>query len=228
MEYIKDKSGAVVLAFDNENLYYNTHELDEDSRLEECISFAQLRLGGNGGLKLRTILEFQEELGIITDIDYVLNEIRQTTHILSEIILEYEDSISSLNNRIVLLEMEGSGHASVWKDYLYLIVENDSLTICSSRKGALTASEIIEYYGLGENEYWDQIQVNGEFIEQCFSQITSSQVFCDTVNAILTSDQWMMKPDEVDWKSIVEVLLSNTCTNQMGIELKLLINFNLN
>lgn len=228
MEYIKDKLGAVVLAFDNENLYYNTHELDKDSRLEECIGFAQLRLGGNGGLKLRTILEFQEELGIITDIDYVLNDIKQTTHILSEIIHEYEDSISSLNNRIVLLEMEGSGHASVWKDYLCLIVENDSLTIYSSRKGALTASEIIEYYGLGENEYWDQIQVNGEFIEQCFSQITSSQVFCDTVNAILTSDQWMMKPDEVDWKSIVEVLLSNTCTNQMGIELKLLINFNLN
>ena len=139
---------------------------------------------------------------------------------------EYEDSIALLSKRIVLLELEGSGQASSWKDYIYLIVDSDSISLCSSRKGFLYASEIIQLYGLGENEYWDQIQVNGEFIEQSFSQITSSQVLYDAVNAILSSDQWKMKTDEVDWKSLIEVLIQNTHANQMGIELKLLINLN--
>lgn len=224
MKYIKEKSGNIVLAFDNENLYYNTHEVNEDSKLEETISFAQLRLGGNGGLKLRTILDFQEELEIIADIDYVVSEIKQNIPVLSELIQKHEDSIVLLNNRIVLLELESSGHASAWKDYLYLVKENDSFILFSSRKALLSASDIIEYYGLCENEYWDQIQVNGEFIEQCFANITSPQMLYDAVNGILASDQWMMKTEDVDWKSIIEVLLKNKHTNQIGIELKMLIN----
>ena len=226
MEFIKDISGVVVLTFDNENLCYRTIEEFEDSIFEEVISFAQLRLGGNAGLKIKTILDFQEELEIITDVDFVINEIKENCSVLAEMIHEYEDSISVLDNRIVLLEMEGSGHTSAWMDYIYLVQENDSFILFSSRKALLSASEIIEYYGLGENEYWDQIQVNGEFIEQCFSPITSAQELYDGVTAILKdNEQWTTEIDELDWKSIIEVLLCNKATYQMGLELG--IQFNL-
>jgi hypothetical protein len=227
MEYIRDLNGAIILSADDFYLYY---AYDEDMNVADLYAteICQFAESKNGGLKLNTILDFQEELGFVFNRSTVLHDIKEKFSFLIPAILSIELAESLMNSRLVLTEKEGCGPGSSYTDYLYLIVENDSLTVCSSRKGALSASEIIEYYGLGENEYWDQIQVNGEFIEQCFSQITSPQVFCDTVNAILTSDQWMMKPDEVDWKSIVEVLLLNTCTTQLGIELKLLINFNLN
>jgi hypothetical protein len=223
MEFIKDKSGVVVLTLDNENLYYRTIEVFEDSEFEEVISLDQLRLGGNGGLKLMTTLNFQEELEIITDQDFVVNEIKKNMSCLSELINDYEVSIATLNQRMTLAELEASGQASAWKDFIYLVEENKSFTLCCSRKGFLSASEIIESYGLGENEYWDQIQVNGEFIEQCFSPITSAQVLYDVVTAILTNnEQWTMKIDEIDWKSIIEVLLNHKATYQLGIELGIL------
>lgn len=225
MKHIKDQNGITILAADNDNLYYLYHLSESDSIFEEVISFAQLRLGGNAGLKIRTILDFQEELEIITDIDFVINEIKENCPVLAEMIHEYEDSISVLDNRIVLLELEGSAHASSWLDYLYLVQENDSFKLFSSHKALLSASEIIEYYGLGENEYWDQIQVNGEFIEQCFSQITSAQELYDGLTAILTdNEQWTTEIDELDWKSIIEVLLYNKATYQMGLELGIQLN----
>jgi hypothetical protein len=226
MEFIKDKSGVVVLTLDDENLYYRTIEVFEDSKFDEFLSFDYLKLAGNGGLKLMTILDLQEELEIITDVDFVINEIKENCPVLAEMIHEYEDSISVLDNRIVLLEIEGSGHTSAWVDYIYLVQENDSFILFTSRKALLSASEIIEYYGLGENEYWDQIQVNGEFIKQFFSPITSAHELYDGITAILTdNEQWAVKIDDLDWKSIIEVLLCNKATYQMGIELG--IQFNL-
>lgn len=35
MEYIKDKSGTIVLAFDGDNLFYHLQEPDNDSEPEQ-------------------------------------------------------------------------------------------------------------------------------------------------------------------------------------------------
>ena len=174
MEYIKDKPGKIVLAFDSDNLYFHSQEPDEDSDFDDSISIEQLKVENNGGLKLYTILDLQEELDIISDTKYIIKIIKKSIPHLAQIISEHEKSISSLEERIVLLEMEGSGPASAWMDYLFLNDFNKTFDLCSSRKGYLSASEIIEYYGRGDAEYWDQIQAKGELFIQEISDTTSN------------------------------------------------------
>lgn len=221
MEYIKDKKGTIVIAFDGDNLHYLTQEPDGDMELNESISIKQLRAENVGGLKLFTILNLQEELGIISDINYVVKKIKKTIPLLAQLIKEYEDSISSLSERIILLEMEGSGPTSGWMDYLFLEESNRTFHLYSSRRDFLSASEKIEYYGLGESEYWDQIQPNGEFIEGEISEIKNGYELHDEIVLLLKmEEQWNMEEDEIDWEAIVEILLNNKGTNNLGIELK--------
>ena len=68
MDFIKDKYGKIVLAFDGDNLYFHSQEPDEDSDFKESISIEQLKVENNGGLKLYTILDLQEERDIISEI----------------------------------------------------------------------------------------------------------------------------------------------------------------
>jgi len=224
MEYIKDKSGEIVLAFDGENLYYHSQEPDEDSDLDESISIEQLRVENNGGLKLYTIIELQEELDIISDTKYIITKIRKTIPHLAQIISEHEKSICSLKKRIVLLEMEVSAPAPAGMSYLFLVGGNKTFDLCSSHRGYLSASEIIEYYGLDENEYWDQIQANGEFIEEIITDIETVKDLHDGIVLLLKNEeQWNIEEDEINWVRIVNALLDNKNTYKLGIELKSMI-----
>jgi len=224
MEYIKDKSEKIVLAFDDGNLYFHSQEPDEDSDFDKSISIEQLKVENNGGLKLYTILDLQEELDIISDKKYVIKKIKNTIPPLAQIISEHEESISLLNKRIVLLEMKVSGPASSGMSYLFLVDGNKIFDLCSSHRGYLSASEIIEYYGLGENEYWDQIQANGEFFERTITDIESVKDLHDGIVLLLQNEeQWNIMEDDIDWAKIVDVLFHNKATLKLGIELKSLI-----
>jgi len=225
MEYIKDKSGTIVLAFDGDNLFYHLQEPDNDSEPEQSISTEHLSIANNGGLKLFTILDLQEELDIITDKNYIVKKIKKNIPYLAHLIKEHEAIISSINDRIVLMEMDGSGPASSWMDYLYIVYSNNSFDLCSSRVVYLSASEIIDYYGLEENEYWDQIQANGEFIEENILEIKTVNELHDGIISILTNEEkWNMKEAEIDWREIVDELLLHNATHKLGIELKSMIN----
>ncbi len=83
MEFIKDKSGKIVLAFDGDNLYFHSQEPDEDSDFDESISIEQLKVENNGGLKLFTILYLQEELDIISEAErHPLRELHKSNVLL--------------------------------------------------------------------------------------------------------------------------------------------------
>jgi len=224
MEFIKDKSGKIVLAFDGDNLYFHSQEPDEDSDFDESISIEQLKVENNGGLKLFTILYLQEELDIISDTKYIIKKIKKTIPYLAQIISEHEESISSLEERIVLLEMEVSGPASSGMSYLCLVVGNKIFDLYSSHRGYLSTSEIIEYYGLGDAEYWDQIQANGEFFKEEISEIKNGKELHDGIVLLLENEeQWNIMKDDIDWAKIVDVLFHNKATLKLGIELKSLI-----
>lgn len=224
MEYIKEKSGTIVLAFDGDNLYFHSQEPDEDSDLDESISIEQLKVENNGGLKLYTILDLQRELDIVSDTTYIIRKIKKSLPSLAQIIEEHEASISSLKKRIVLLEMEGSGPASACMDYVYLVKDSNTIDLISSRKDYLSASEIIEYYGLGENEYWDQLQANGEFIVNEIADIETAQELYDGIVSLLNNgEQWNLNEDDINWIKITNVMLHNKVTHKLGIELKSLI-----
>jgi len=192
--------------------------------LDESISIEQLRVENNGGLKLYTIIELQEELDIISDTKYIITKIRKTIPHLAQIISEHEKSICSLKKRIVLLEMEVSAPAPAGMSYLFLVGGNKTFDLCSSHRGYLSASEIIEYYGLDENEYWDQIQANGEFIEEIITDIETVKDLHDGIVLLLKNEeQWNIEEDEINWVRIVNALLDNKNTYKLGIELKSMI-----
>jgi len=120
--------------------------------------------------------------------------------------------------------MEGSGPASAWMDYLFLNDSNQTFDLCSSRKGYLSASEIIEYYGLGDEKYWDQIQANGEFFIEEILEIKNGKELHDVIVLLLENEeQWNIMKDDIDWAKIVDVLFHNKATLKLGIELKSLI-----
>jgi len=221
MQYIQDKSGKTILAFDGDNLYFRSQEPDEDSELDESISIEQLRVENNGGLKFYTILGLQKELNIISDIKYIITKVKKTVPYLAQIILEHEKSISLLKKRIILLKMEVSGPASAGMLYLFLLGSNKTFDLCSSSRGYISAAEIIEYYGLGENDYWDQIQANGEFIEERISSIKNAKELREGIVLCLkTNEQWNHIKIEINWSEIVITLLQNKLTHKLGLELK--------
>ena len=237
MEFIKDKTQTIVMALDDNELYYFDQEPDEFSELNETeimnlfingecesILYEQLKDDSDGWLKLETIIELQEEMDIISNVDYIINEIKNKSLFLAKIITEYEKSIAFLSDRIVLLEIEGSGSASAWMDFLFLVEGNNTFDLCSSRKGYFSASEKIEYFGLGEHEYWNQTQANGEFIEDEITDIKTVKELHDGIVLLLKNDeQWNLNEDEIDWVTIVDVLLHNKATHKLGVELRLVV-----
>lgn len=221
MNYIKNKQGVLIIAFDGEHLFYNIDvDFDGDDWNDmSSIPIEYLDINNNGGLKLFTLLEYQKELGVLADIDEVVHSIKLNIPYLSSLIDSYNSTIVELENRIILLEEEGSGPASSWTDRLYL--NDDDFTIRSSRKGNESASEIIDYYGLGNNEYWDQIQANGEFVDQSIPNIKSGEDLYKGIMEILTNEaQWNMKKEDINWQLIINNLVSNSATEKIGLALK--------
>lgn len=210
------------MAYDGQILYYNTSEVDdEEFDIEDwsSIPIEHLDINNNGGLKLFTLLEYQKELGVFADIYEVVHSIKLKIPYLSSLIDDYNSAIVEIGKRIVLFEEEGSGPASSWTDRLYLY--DDDFTIRSSRKSNESASEIIEYHGLGINEYWDQIQANGEFIEQSISNIKSGEDLYKAIIKILTSqEQWNIKEEDINCQLIINNLVANSATEKIGLELK--------
>jgi hypothetical protein len=219
---IKDNNGKIILAYVGPILFYNTSEQeDEEFDIEDwsSIPFEHLDINNNGGLKLFTLLEYQKELGVLTDIDEVVHSIKLNIPYLSTLIDDYNSTIVELENRIILLEEEGSGPATSWTDRLYL--NDDGFKIQSSRKGNESASEIIDYYGLGNNEYWDQIQANGEFIEQSIFNIKSGEDLYKGIIELLTNEeQWNIKEEDINWQLIINNLVAKSAMEKIGLELK--------
>ncbi len=220
MKYIKDKSGTIVLAFDGETLYYRTQEESiSDLELDESLSIQHLALENNGSLKLAVILDLLEDLGIITDIDFIKNSIKKNIPILAKLLFDHEIAVSSDKDRIVLIEKESDGPLISHKDILYLDVNSFDLYI--SRKSYHSASEIIEYYGLENNEYWDQIQSNGEFIEGEYLDIENAGDLLEGIKTLLSSnDSCGILFDEINFWEIIEKLSKYKVTRKLSTELQ--------
>jgi hypothetical protein len=93
------------------------------------------------------------------------------------------------------------------------------------------ASEIIEYYGFEDNEFWDQIQSNGEFFEMGIDYIKTGEHLYNGVVSILTNEElWNMRKEEIPWQHILDSLLNDNRTKAIGEELVLYLdnvnNFN--
>ena len=224
MIVIKDINGKIILAYDGPLLYYNTSEEDEEEFEIDglnSIRIEYLDINDSGGLKLYTLLEYQKELGVFTDIEQVVQSIKENIPYLSRLLDDYYSSIAALNKRIVLLEVEGSGPASSWSTILYLIDETGHFTLESSRKRNESASEIVEYYGLGNNEYWNQIQANGEFVQQQISNIKSGEdLFNGIIEILANEEHWNIKEENIKWQLIINNLVANSSTHKIGLELK--------
>jgi len=224
MDFIKDKAGKVVLAFDADSLYFHSQEPDEDSKFENSITIHQIRDQNNGVLKLFTILDLQKNLDIISDKNYVVSKIRQVIPQLSLSISEHEKLVSSLAERIILLEKEFSDPASGGITCLFLEGGDKGYELSISNRPYLSASEILEYYGLGENEYWNQIQANGEFVESTIPDIETGKELYNAIVLLLKNDEnWNLEENKINWLEISETLMNNLKTSQLGTELKSII-----
>jgi hypothetical protein len=221
MVFIKDNNGKDILAFDGIELFYKTRESDDNQELEESISIKILNNDNTGAFKLFTILELQKELGLVSDINFLITEIKSHFTDLAKIIENYERAIKYLEKRIVLEEIEGSSYTSSWIDRLYVIIENNSINLYCSKEGYLSASEKIEYYGLEENEYWTQIQANGEFIEDVIIDIKNANELFDSIVLMYSKNEgWGIDRDQINWTNIINCLENNKETNVIGYELK--------
>lgn len=224
MILIKDINGKIILAYDGQILYYNTSEEDEEEfKIEDLnsIPIDYLDTNNSGGLKLFTLLEYQKELGVFTDVEQVVQSIKDNIPYLSRLIDDYYSSIAALNKRLVLLDEEGSGPASSWSAILYLIDKGSHFTIVSSRKAYESASEILEFYGLGNNEYWNQIQANGEFVQQQISNLKSGEdLFKGIIEILADEEHWNIKEENIKWQLIINNLVTNSLTQKIGEELK--------
>lgn len=224
MDFIKDKAGKVVLAFDADSLYFHSQEPDEDSEFENSITIHQIRDENNGVLKLFTLLDLQEELDIISDKNFIVSKIRQLIPQVSHSISKHEEFVSNLANRIILLKLEFSGPASGGISCLFLDGGDKRYDLSISNRPYLSASEILEYYGLGENEYWDQIQANGEFIESTIPDIETGKELYNGIALLLKNDEnWNLEEHKINWVEISETLMNNHKTSQLGTELKSII-----
>ncbi len=229
MEYIKNKDGTIAIAIDEQYIYYPCQKPDTSEELNEIELFesnglesVELKYIENGnGRKLFTLLEYQNELELISDSDYILEKLKKINSTWSNIITSYEKSLRKLNRRIVLLEKEGSGPASSWNDILYLVPAGKTFQLWSCRYPYMSAEEIIENYGLEDSEYWDQVLDSGESIEASISDINSGETLRDGIISILNrEEQWNLSVNEIEWDAIIQALLRNKISNKNGSELR--------
>jgi hypothetical protein len=228
MEKVYNSQGILIFLVDDEFLYYRSQIDSNEIFPDDSIRLSQLDIDNNGPFKLLTLLQFLEETEVIDSVDEIMNDIIRDSATLGKLIRKYQEQIAVFDNRVVLHESESSGPASAWRDYLYLTEENQFFTLNSSRKGLQSASEIIEYYGFGDNDYWDQIQANGEFIVESILVRNGKDLFDAIALAFENEEQWNGMNDVIDWATIVDVLLDNKSTLKLGIELKSLFTNELN
>jgi len=235
MDYIKNIKGEIVIAIDDTKLYYLFSNAEEYSELNEEeikslfinneTAYLELKyLQYDNGYKFSTILDLLIERELITKADNISEKIKRTNHIWNQLIANYEESVHILSNRIVLLEMEGSGPASAWNDTLFLIGNEEKFDLCSTRLGYLSAVERIEYYGLKDSEYWDSILVNGESIEGEIDDIKSAEILQNGIVSLLGNDeQWDISENKIDWRLILNSMLEDERTKKLGAELESIV-----
>ena len=235
MEYIKDKTGDIVLAVDEKNLYYLSEDPEEYSELDEnevkqlfldgeTASIEIVYLKDDSGYKLLTLLKLQEEMGLVDEKEYVFEQLQKINPFWNQVITSYFECLNSLSKRIILMELDGNGPTSSWNDILSLFSDGESFDLYSYRDGSLSASEIIEYYGFEDSEFWDFSLANGEFIEGQKNDLKSANELYDGIVTLLGNcEQWDIPECDIDWNTIIDVLLQDEKTLKIGLELKLLL-----
>jgi hypothetical protein len=223
MNIINDGNGMSFLAFDNENLYYNIEGPEPNAEFDPSIPLTLLSADNNGGLKLHILLEHFENLGKISSPNDVVVNLK-TYPYWFEILSDYENQLEYLNNRIVLLNMEIDGPDITGTFYLYLIGGPNEYELCTSDKTNLSADEIITYYGFGDCDFWNEIQANGEFISETIPGIKNGYDLHKAIlNILMNVNEYFTNSGGIKWDDIIQVLMLNTNTKNIGAELKSLI-----
>lgn len=224
MDYFKDGLGRVIIAIDHTALYYNLCKPDGNEIPTCSITLENLHIENNGGMKLFTIIELQVEIGIVSELDLFVIELCNWSTFLNKIISSHQSIVERLYDRLILLERQASGPVSGYRDLLYVTFEEQGFNLESSIASNLLPTEIIEYYGLGENDFWDQVQANGEFIEEEIRNIKLVEDFFNAVNSILTNKkQWDIPEKKIPWRKIIEALLMEDNTKTLGDKLELFL-----
>ena len=231
MTLITDDTGRIIIALDDCYLYFNRNEPDDTSIPVSSISLDHLLDDYHGGLKLLTILNLQVELNLISDLDGFKKEVCKKSALLRRVIENHQIVLDKMNERTIILEIETSGPASSFNRLLFLTCAEDGFELASSSDPSLLSTEIIEYYGLEDNEFWDQIQSNGEFFETGIENIkTGEHLFNGVVSILTNEDLWKMQKEEIPWQHILDSLLNDNRTKAIGEELGLYLenlnNFN--
>jgi hypothetical protein len=223
--------GRIIIALDDRYLYFNSIEPDDNSIPSSSIPLNDLLDDHNGDMKLLTILNLQVELDLVSDFDSFKKEFFNKSTLFRRVIENHQIVLDRLNERTIILEIEKSGPASSFNLLLFLRCDEHEFELVSSRDPYLLASEIIEYYGFEDNEFWDQIQSNGEFFEMGIDYIKTGEHLYNGVVSILTNEElWNMRKEEIPWQHILDSLLNDNRTKAIGEELVLYLdnvnNFN--
>ena len=226
IKYIRNKKNQIVIGISDNEIFYLNNQLEKQKQEEQSIFFIKnsssllIDYIKDCAFRLSTILLLQEELENIDNdyLGYIEEEIKNYSKEWKIII----DRINTMPYEIILFEKEASGHASAWSDKLYISCENGLFTLISTRKHYLSASEIIQYYGLEDEdwEFWNRTLDNGEMIVLCNQEVENAQNLIDNIIYILTNEeQWHIEEDEIDWKYIAEKLITNHETESIGNDL---------
>ena len=231
MTYFTNDVGRIIIALDDRYLYFNRIEPDDNSIPSSSIPLNDLLHDYNGGLKLLTILNLQDELNLVAGFDSFKTEFFNKSTLFRRVIENHQIVLDKLNERTIILEIEKSGPVSSFNDLLFLTSDEHKFELVSSRATDLLPSEIIEYYGFEDNEFWDQIQSNGEFFEMQIEYIkTGEQLFNGLVSILTNEELWNMRKEEIPWQHILDSLLNDNRTKAIGEELVLYLdnvnNFN--
>lgn len=227
MKIIRNKKNQIVIGVTESDIHYYDYELDGHKQEEQIIFFKENATSlsfdyiKDNVFRLSTILLLQVELGNLNN-DYL----EFTKDVLKKYTVEWEiiiDRMDMVPYEITLYDKEGAGPASSWRDKLYMTKEQDSFFLTSTREPYLSASEIIDYYGLEDDAFWDVVLDNGEMIETNSEVIVNAQDLIKNIKTILANtEQWDIPEDRIDWTIIIEILISNNSTRRIGKELKII------
>ena len=159
MKIIRNNKNQIVIGVTKSEIYYYDYEL-EGIKQEEQINFFEENTSllsidyiKNSVFRLTTILLLQVELNNIdnNNLGFIKEELKKYNKDWVTII----DRMDMVPYEIILYDREGAGPASSWRDKLYITKEKSSFFLTSTREPYLSASEIIDYYGLEDDEFWD-------------------------------------------------------------------------
>jgi hypothetical protein len=224
MEKVYNSQGTLIFQVDDEFLYYRSQIDSNEIFPDDSIPLSQLDIDNNGPFKLLTLLQFLKETEVIDSVDESINDILRDSQTLGKLIKKYQEQISVFDNRVVLYESESSGPGSSSTNILYLMRVGELLHLFSSVNPHLSPSEIIEIYGFGENEFWGEIQADGEFIEWQSLNISAAKTLVLMIHECLTATkQWGLKSEEIHWKLILERMQANEDYSELALDLMLII-----